>query len=285
MRTLILSDLHLGHPGTRVTVEQVAPLLDGLDRVVLAGDTVEDRSHWQSKAAADEAVAGLRDLAFKKGVELVFLTGNHDPEISGEHEVLLEAGRVWVLHGDIFFPGATPWSAQGNEMRAMMKQLWEIKENAQGSLSLEDVCQLTREVVLAHPIEPRNEPADLAAWFGHVVHALWPPNRALWVLRSWWSAPGFAAEFAKLYRTAADVIIFGHTHLSGCWTMDNRLVINLGAFVSPGPRPRAVLVEKGRVTVWGLEKQQGGYVRNRCLREFTLRSPQIQPRQEDEVAA
>jgi Calcineurin-like phosphoesterase len=90
MRTLVISDLHLGGR-TGVDVLQDAdvrgPLLDelaGTDRLVLLGDTIELR-HGPVREALAKARPVLEDVgaALPAGAEVVLVPGNHDYQIGG----------------------------------------------------------------------------------------------------------------------------------------------------------------------------------------------------------
>jgi Calcineurin-like phosphoesterase len=85
VRTLIISDLHLGNRGGRDVLRRPEPLerllqvIDGIDRLVLLGDTVElmTRSSRHSMTVAEPV---LRQLGRALGPdrEVILIAGNHD---------------------------------------------------------------------------------------------------------------------------------------------------------------------------------------------------------------
>src|SRR5580698_4492843 len=84
MRTLILSDLHLGSISRADLLRRAelrAPLLEAIadvDRVVLLGDALELR-HGPMREAMDAARPFFEDLGRAlDGRELVIVPGNHD---------------------------------------------------------------------------------------------------------------------------------------------------------------------------------------------------------------
>ena len=85
MRTLVISDLHLGSRLHRDVLRRPAALdrlceeLDGVDRLVLLGDTVE-MLEGRPRASLLDAEPVLRAMgrALGKGGEVVLLPGNHD---------------------------------------------------------------------------------------------------------------------------------------------------------------------------------------------------------------
>ena len=64
--------------------------------------------------------------------------------------------------------------------------------------------------------------------------ALYPPQRALRILESWYLQGTAGVEFCQRYFPQAEVLIVGHFHRHSCWCKDGRLVINTGSFMSPG---------------------------------------------------
>jgi UDP-2,3-diacylglucosamine pyrophosphatase LpxH len=85
VRTLIISDLHLGHRGGRDVLryggprERLLAAIDTIDRLVLLGDTLElmTRSPRHSMAVAEPV---LRDVGRRLGPgrEVIVIAGNHD---------------------------------------------------------------------------------------------------------------------------------------------------------------------------------------------------------------
>lgn len=118
VRTVWLSDLHLGTPGC-----QAGPLLDFLRRVecdtlFLVGDIIDGwqlRRSWYWPQSHNDVVQKLLRKA-RKGTRVIFVPGNHDEfarkylghsfggvEVVDEHIHPLADGRLlWVTHGDYF---------------------------------------------------------------------------------------------------------------------------------------------------------------------------------------
>src|SRR4051794_27636454 len=86
MRTLVVSDLHLGgRTGTDVlrrdpdALAALARALDGADRLVLLGDTLELRHGPAREAlAAAQPVVEAIGAALAPGASVVLVPGNHD---------------------------------------------------------------------------------------------------------------------------------------------------------------------------------------------------------------
>jgi hypothetical protein len=95
VRTLVVSDLHLGsrnqvdvlrRPAARAAL---VAALDGIDRLVLLGDTIEGR-HGPQRRALAVALPILEELgAAMAGGEVVIVPGNHDHELATR----------WLEHG------------------------------------------------------------------------------------------------------------------------------------------------------------------------------------------
>jgi UDP-2,3-diacylglucosamine pyrophosphatase LpxH len=118
VRTVWISDLHLGTPGC-----QAAALLDFLrgvecETLFLVGDIIDGwqlRRQWYWPQAHNDVVQKLLRKA-RKGTRVIFIPGNHDEfarkylqlnfggiEVEEEwvHE-LADGRRLWVTHGDLF---------------------------------------------------------------------------------------------------------------------------------------------------------------------------------------
>jgi len=118
VRTVWISDLHLGTPGC-----QAAALLDFLrdvecDTLYLVGDIIDGwqlRRQWYWPQTHNDVVQKLLRKA-RKGTRVVFVPGNHDEfarkylghnfggiDVVEEcvHE-LADGRRLWVTHGDLF---------------------------------------------------------------------------------------------------------------------------------------------------------------------------------------
>jgi hypothetical protein len=76
------------------------------------------------------------------------------------------------------------------------------------------------------------------------------------LLNYWREAPGMTAAFVRQFAPQARFIILGHTHWSGLWTIDGRVVINTGAFRFPG-RPRMVRIEQDTLSVVPIKQRWG----------------------------
>ncbi|MEO5672823.1 MAG: UDP-2,3-diacylglucosamine diphosphatase [Ramlibacter sp.] len=118
LRTVFISDVHLGTPGC-----QALALLDFLkshpsDFLYLAGDIVDGwqlRRRWYWPQAHNDVVQKLLRSA-RKGCRVIYVPGNHDEFMRqfvnhqfGGIEVMQEAvhltadgRRLWVIHGDYF---------------------------------------------------------------------------------------------------------------------------------------------------------------------------------------
>ena len=81
----ILSDLHVFDVHGQIRdFRQLEPLLVGVKTLVLNGDCCEMR-----RGVVMQDVAGLQRFLRERVAEVVFVTGNHDPDISDIHELLL----------------------------------------------------------------------------------------------------------------------------------------------------------------------------------------------------
>jgi UDP-2,3-diacylglucosamine pyrophosphatase LpxH len=118
VRTVILSDIHLGTPDSKV--EEVTHFLKHVrcDRLILNGDIIDG---WRLKRGAawskthTKFVRRVLTMIQKRDTEVVYLRGNHDDflgrllpmqferlSLVEDYVLETERGNYLVLHGDVF---------------------------------------------------------------------------------------------------------------------------------------------------------------------------------------
>lgn len=248
-RIVILSDTHFGrsHPGVMAPAA-LRPLWQGASHLVLNGDVAEIH-HAHHRARAARLTLQLFDLCEKDGVDLVLLSGNHDPFLSDVRHLHLAGGAVFVTHGDAMHPAIAPWSPNAARMRrayarGMAALEPEDRDHLQARLDVAQHASHAEWVEL-------DEEASLSSVRGMLVR----PWAIVQVLHYWSIFPRLAADFAARHAPEARFIVLGHTHHRGVWTLDERVVINTGSFGFPG-RPQAVVVEPERLHVIPLRRRR-----------------------------
>ena len=200
---------------------------------------LEDRA--QGAADAD----ALRELCLECGTDPVFLTGNHDPTVSGEHHLELAGGAIFVTHGDILFHGISPWGIEAGLLsKAHTREIAAMGHPADLTQRLKAVRRAT--LAIEHMGAKFNvaKPGLL-----HLVrHHLWPPWRPLHILSGWARAPFLANALAARHAPQARFVILGHTHFSGVWRIGKRIIINTGGFL-PLSRRFAVDLSDSQLSV------------------------------------
>ncbi|HWA08808.1 MAG TPA: UDP-2,3-diacylglucosamine diphosphatase [Opitutaceae bacterium] len=118
VRTVILSDVHLGTPDCKAAEVNHFLRTVRCERLILNGDIIDG---WQLKRAGQWTKAHTRFIRIilkkleKRGTEVIYLRGNHDDILSAflplefENLRIVEdyihetpRGRYLVLHGDVF---------------------------------------------------------------------------------------------------------------------------------------------------------------------------------------
>ncbi len=252
----ILSDLHLGHDMSVVRcVESLRPLLAGARRVILNGDTLQERAE-AFRAKSRDMVEALRHLCHEEGAEVVFLRGNHDPTAWDLELVDLPDDCVAVTHGDVWLRLISPWSVRMREYRPVLEAIHaEYDGAARRDLGVR--FEILRRCRLAlPPSETRQRGHSAAARAALFCREMWPPRRPLEVLKVYAQLPGLAADFANTFRPESRVLLFGHTHRAKVWRRGGRLLINTGAFVTFAT-PLMVEIQNGLLTAWTLAEQRG----------------------------
>jgi hypothetical protein len=93
---------------------------------------------------------------------------------------------------------------------------------------------MMREACLRLPPEEVSQTKGGFARLHRMLFDLFPPRRALAMLRVWRAAPRLAADLAAAQRPGARFIVLGHIHFPGIWRQpDGRVVIDTGSFAPP----------------------------------------------------
>lgn len=229
----IFSDLHYGDGASRIrTLAQLRPLLDGVDHLVLNGDTLDTRP---GPAPAHTAACRHEVLAFFPAAvpRVTFITGNHDADFSPHHALDLADGAAFVTHGDIFYDDIVPWSQDGPgilpQILAGLAALPAVERTR-----LESRFAVWRRVAAAIPQRHQSEKRLLHYALNFVRDTVWPPSRFFGVLRTWRREAAVAAAFTREHRPDARVVVVGHTHRPRVQrTPAGVTIINTGSFCRP----------------------------------------------------
>ncbi|HUF61564.1 MAG TPA: hypothetical protein VMN36_05765 [Verrucomicrobiales bacterium] len=252
----ILSDLHLGHPLSRIReVEDLWPLIAGASTVVFNGDSAEVRMGPQRERAL-ELLGALQSLLERRGVASIFLTGNHDPRYSEHHALLLGKSRLLATHGDFLIPFISPWSRRLDRCRLEMEKLLGGADPARWDRDLEYRLELARDCCDLLEMAAPKEGLGRMAKLREMLHDVASPKRALTIAEVWLRNPGRAFQAMERMAPETRVMVVGHTHWPGVWRRAERVVINTGGFVG---LPRAQMVEfaDGLVRVHSVRGKSG----------------------------
>ena len=238
----------------------------GVQTLVINGDSCEMRP-----GVPRPDVARLQTFFQERVPEVIFVTGNHDPDISEIHELLLADGRVWVTHGDVCFDDLTPWSRQRAELRQVVQRLL-ANNPAADYADLRTRFRIAREAT--RTVGTTIDPAD--ASFGAQLHRFWdtffPPWQVLAMLQAWYELPGAAAKLAITQRPSAQVVVTGHVHFPGVWTKHARpTVINTGSFFSP-LGGHLVDLMGDQVQVRRIRRERGRFEPGHHIKEVNLKA-------------
>jgi predicted phosphodiesterase len=265
----IFSDIHYGDRLSRVrALEQLRPLCEGIDQLVLNGDTLDTRDGPNPGHTA-QCRAEVAGFVARAGVPVTFLTGNHDPDFSTQHQLDLADGEVFVIHGDVLFESIVPWGHDAEPIRRKVRaELAALPAGAEHRLE-ERVAAFRRVAAsLQQRHQAERDPIKYAYRF--LTDTVWPPPSALNMLRAWRDLPRLAGALAAEHRPRARFAIVGHTHRPGVWpTAAGVTVINTGSFSPPFGGMVADLAG-GRLTVRRIEARRGAFHPGRTVAEFAL---------------
>ena len=227
-RVLILSDLHMGHPVSRLErVSALKPLLDGVDHVIWNGDTWQELTPPFRQRSA-HMLAELDALCGSLGVKQSHLPGNHDPGWPGSGWMELDDGNIIISHGDALFDEGSPWKREILLNQKLVRDLWSAHPDARHSAEVRH--QLAREIALKLPSQEHPEGRSLLqrAW-----DAALPPRRAIKIIESWHFQSDAGNAFCDAFFPNAQVLVVGHFHQHGAWRRGQRLILNTGSFMNP----------------------------------------------------
>lgn len=267
--TRIISDVHYGDRASRVrSLGQIGPLLDGPARIVVNGDTLDTRAGAHPQRTA-ELIAEVREFFAHQSPPANLLTGNHDNDISDTHALELAGGRVFITHGDVLFDDIVPWGRDAPLIRRLIAEE-NAKLTAAERAGLETQLAVIRRVAARLPQRHQVEPEFWKYVRSFLADTLWPPDRALRILRTWREAPGRAAALLQAHRPGAGFIVIGHFHRPGVWpTAGGRVVINTGSFCPP-LGGTVVDVSADQVIVRRVREVRGEFRADGVLAEFPI---------------
>ncbi len=267
--TRIFSDVHYGDRSSRVKrLHQLRPLAEGVDQLVLNGDTIDTRP-GPFPAYTEQLRAEARDFARTLGRPTTLVTGNHDPDLEAPHAVDLAGGRVFATHGDVVFSNIVPWSRDV----PLINRLFAAELARLTPAVFEDMDEhlaLCRRVSAQVPQRHQGEQQFSKYAVSFVRDTVWPPTRTLRILAAWHRAPKLAAEFARRHRPQAQFILTGHTHRPGIWQRRGQpTVINTGSFCPP-TGGQAVDLAGDRLRVRRIDYRGGEFYAGEVIAEFSL---------------
>lgn len=262
----IFSDLHYGDSESHIrSLDALAPLFVGVDRIVLNGDTLDTHSDPDHSTRS-----ALRLFFARHPGRVTWLSGNHDPDIEDAiAELLLLDGRVWITHGDVLFDDIAPWSSLRGEMLRRLAALY--RDLPAGELArIETRLRLNRQACLGlvetHPRTHRDGVTRIL----RLIHTVFPPHRLFAMLRAWRETPARARRLAREQRPRARLVVLGHTHHAGVWRERGGItVVNTGTFCTPFD-PRFVELLGDRVRVVRIVRRGGEFHPGPVVAEFPL---------------
>ncbi len=219
----MVSDWHLGHPGSRVNqISRVEHLSERIGTFVMVGDGREELVYgWQERS--DQLWSDLQSTCEKKGVEFVALTGNHDPAVSEEGWMKLAGGKILVTHGDMVYDTTSPWSKELFARRAAVQEVLSVRNGS----SLEERWRCALEIGRLLRPDVKMAPNFL----GYLKLALWPPERLVEIAKVWRGFPQEGGRFLERFAPEAQTLVCGHFHRPGRFQVADREVWNTGSLM------------------------------------------------------
>lgn len=243
-----ISDLHLAHKRSHApTPAELLGLMEGVGMLILCGDTAETRDTCIEREQSMQLRDELRRLCRERGLPLIELAGNHDPDIE-PMLVRLWGGRVAAMHGHALLKEISPWSREYLSAKSEVRRI--IAAHPQADSSLEARLELTRCIAceLSRRVPPPKKTGDARkkSLLRELYHCFWPPERPLSIVLSWLTCGRRAERWRRRYLPETELLIIGHFHRSGRWRYDKRTILNTGAWFEHAT-PYAVDVQDARL--------------------------------------
>ncbi|MDG2031984.1 MAG: metallophosphoesterase [Phycisphaerales bacterium] len=248
-RTIVISDTHIPRKGKLTSARLLAPLIEDCDRLVVNGDLAE--THKQGlRPQVESELRTLKSMVEKAGIELVLLSGNHDPEISQWRAAEFAGGDILVTHGDAFDSRIAPWAREAE----VMKTEWErIQRLHPGDETITTRFDSVRGAAIAEWWMDPTKPG-----YSTLLSIMLRPRALRKVLQQWKQFPTIARTFCSRFFPRAEWIVAGHCHRFGIDRRARPSVINTGAFGFP-TKPYAVILDSNRIQVRPLSNGPNGW--------------------------
>ena len=265
--TRIFSDVHYGDRASSVlSIRQLRGLTEGVDSIILNGDTLDTRAGPHPGRTA-ERKAEILEFFSGTGAGITYVTGNHDPDISGCHACEFAGGEVLITHGDVVFDDIVPWGRDAGTIRRRLLEAWPGP--ARDTSTLEEQFAVWRRVAATIPQRHQSERNALKYALLFAADTVWPPWRIPRIFKAWRVQPPRIAALVRRHRPSARFVIVGHTHFPGWRTVAGVTVINTGSFCGP-LGGLTVDLEPGRITLRRIRRVRGEYRLGNKLSEFVL---------------
>ena len=262
----ILSDLHFRDATSRLLrLEDLTALLEGVSELWLNGDTCDNQSGMTAVELNE-----IKDFFTDRVPHVRFITGNHDPDISADHEASAADGRIWACHGDAFLDDLVPWSRMRNKLVDRINEI-RAAHPALGYESFEDRVRIMRMACIGFARECDPEQRNSWHLLRRICTEVLPPRQPWAMLHTWATFGTRAATAAAQWRPDAQVIISGHVHFPRVWRRGPRTVINTGAFTGP-LGAYAVDYADEVVTVKRIQSRDGAWHAGRIISTIPLAS-------------
>ena len=225
-RIRIISDLHLGNPGSLVAnASELFPFLENTDILILNGDTLQDlHPVWFEKSK--QIFAKLEEKAQELGVEIIRTAGNHDPNSAPRQAIQIDDGKILVTHGDAFYPQGSPWARDmadnWDNLLPLMRQIPDCGNDLQKRVELAGEISAT---LRAYKPVPQSKTAEY-------IRLAQEPQRMLKIVQGLFWMWKVADDFIRKYAPQTQLLIFGHFHQNAIKTSHGVKKVCMGSFLN-----------------------------------------------------
>ena len=267
---VVFSDLHLkSWDNWDRELERLRGLWENAKTIILNGDTLS----WRIAKHPDireKMRNDITDYFHRNGLETIFVAGNSDQEITGQDYHFLCGEKILALHGHAIFDDVSPWNYCASQLKQNRRQFLESTSKPSRN-TLDAYAQSARSATIEIQQQCLKKHCKTRAqsFFFLNIHKFRTLLRIGKILKSWKNTPKLAAGFLELYAPETKFLIMGHTHRSGVWKPDGRVIINTGS-IRNHRHALLVQLENDTLKVFRIRRNKKQLILGQLVEEFAV---------------
>jgi predicted phosphodiesterase len=267
---VFFSDLHLRSlDDWECELEGLRGLWSNAKTVLFNGDTLS----WEISRCPElreKLRNDITDFFHHNALKTIFVAGNSDQELSEQNYCFMCEKKILALHGHVIFDDVSPWNYHAPRIEKLRQEF------------LESIPQQSRDTLDASAQSARAATLKIQRWCLETlgknsakfyvflkIHKLRTLLRLRTILRSWRNTPIFGVKFLERYAPQTKFLIMGHTHRSGVWKLNGRVIINTGS-IKNHRQCLLVRLENNNLKVFRIRRDKKQLIPSSLVEEFAI---------------